>query len=47
VVLVEHDMQFVMAHCDRIAVLNLGVVIADGTPGQIQADPAVNAAYLG
>ena len=47
VVLVEHDVGFVMEHCDRIVVLNLGEVIADGTPDVVRKDPAVGAAYLG
>ena len=47
VVLVEHDMGFVMDQCDQIAVLELGRVIATGAPQQIQADPVVRAAYLG
>jgi branched-chain amino acid transport system ATP-binding protein len=44
---VEHDVGFVMSHCDRILVLNLGSKIADGTPPQIREDAAVRAAYLG
>jgi branched-chain amino acid transport system ATP-binding protein len=46
VVLVEHDVEFVMAQCDRIVVLNLGQVIAEGTPAQIRSHEAVRAAYL-
>jgi branched-chain amino acid transport system ATP-binding protein len=47
VVLVEHDMELVMDICDRIVVLNLGKLLAEGTPREIQENPAVIAAYLG
>jgi branched-chain amino acid transport system ATP-binding protein len=47
VVLVEHDVGFVMEHCDTIVVLNLGRVIAVGTPQEIRENAAVQEAYLG
>jgi branched-chain amino acid transport system ATP-binding protein len=47
VLLVEHNAGFVMEHSNRVVVLDLGKVLADGTPREIQTNPAVRAAYLG
>jgi branched-chain amino acid transport system ATP-binding protein len=47
VLLVEHDMSFVMGTCELIYVLDFGQIIAEGPPVQIQQDKAVQAAYLG
>lgn len=47
IILIEHDMDFVMNLCDRVAVLNFGRLIAEGTPTEIQRHPEVIQAYLG
>jgi branched-chain amino acid transport system ATP-binding protein len=47
VVVIEHRMDLMMTVCDTIFVLDFGKVIAAGPPAQVQADPAVTAAYLG
>ena len=46
-IVVEHDMRMVMSLCTRIQVLNRGLMLAEGEPPAIQADPAVLEAYLG
>jgi branched-chain amino acid transport system ATP-binding protein len=47
VVVIEHRMDLMMSICDTIFVLDFGKLIATGPPEQVQADPAVTAAYLG
>lgn len=47
ILLVEHDMSFVMPLCERLVVLDYGKKIADAVPSVVRADPAVLAAYLG
>jgi branched-chain amino acid transport system ATP-binding protein len=47
IVVIEHDMKFIMNLCDRIVVINSGQKLAEGTPAEITANPLVVEAYLG
>jgi ABC-type branched-subunit amino acid transport system ATPase component len=47
ILVVEHDMSFVLGLCERVTVLDFGRVLAEGPPDEIRADPVVQAAYLG
>ena len=47
IVVVEHDIEFVLGLCDRVTVLEAGVIIFNGTPEDARVNPAVRRAYLG
>ncbi|HYA29137.1 MAG TPA: ABC transporter ATP-binding protein, partial [Acidobacteriota bacterium] len=47
ILIIEHDMGFVMGLCHQLAVLNFGRLIAQGSPDEIRANPEVVEAYLG
>ncbi|MEE3486535.1 MAG: ABC transporter ATP-binding protein [Bulleidia sp.] len=47
ILLIEHDMKLVMGICENITVLNFGMLLAQGTPAEIQSNPEVIKAYIG
>ena len=47
IVVVEHNMEFVMSLCSRVTVLSQGTALVSGTPAEVRTNPAVLDAYLG
>jgi ABC-type branched-subunit amino acid transport system ATPase component len=47
VLVIEHDMGFVMSICDQVTVIDFGKFVCAGTPAEVRTNPAAIAAYLG
>ncbi|HHB81420.1 MAG TPA: ABC transporter ATP-binding protein, partial [Aliiroseovarius sp.] len=47
IILIEHDLKFVMSACDRLTVINMGALLASGTPSEVANNQGVKDAYLG
>ena len=47
ILIVEHDMEFVMGLVDRVVVMDFGAKLMEGLPSEVRADPVVQEAYLG
>ena len=47
IIIVEHDLNLILSLCDRVVVLDRGMMISSGTPEEVRSDPAVIKAYIG
>ena len=47
IIVIDHDLRFIMTVCERINVLHMGELIAEGQPDEVQKDPKVQQVYIG